>query len=59
LDAIWLDQDNEHFGFHDGIAQPNIAGFAPQGVMASGSASEMPAGEVLLGYQNAYAESGL
>ena len=37
------DGDHEPFGFHDGIAQPSIAGIAGDGV---------PTGEFILGYQN-------
>jgi Dyp-type peroxidase family len=35
--------DNEPFGFHDGIAQPSIAGITGEGV---------PTGEFILGYAN-------
>jgi Dyp-type peroxidase family len=37
--------DREHFGFHDGISQPLIAGIAERGV---------PTGEFILGYANHY-----
>jgi deferrochelatase/peroxidase EfeB len=37
------DGDHEAFGFHDGIAQPSIAGISGNGV---------PTGEFILGYQN-------
>ncbi len=37
------DGDHEAFGFHDGIAQPSIAGISGDGV---------PTGEFILGYQN-------
>ena len=37
------DGDHEPFGFHDGIAQPSIAGITGDGV---------PTGEFILGYQN-------
>jgi len=37
--------DTEHFGFHDGIAQPAIAGLGDKGV---------PTGEFILGYENHY-----
>jgi Dyp-type peroxidase family len=36
---------SEPFGFHDGIAQPRIAGLADEGV---------PTGEFILGYENHY-----
>ena len=39
------DGDHEPFGFHDGIAQPSIAGITGDGV---------PTGEFILGYQNHY-----
>jgi len=37
--------ETEHFGFHDGIAQPSIAGLSDEGV---------PTGEFILGYENHY-----
>ena len=37
--------DHEHFGFHDGIAQPAVAGLTGHGV---------PTGEFVLGYPNHY-----
>ena len=39
------DTATEHFGFHDGIAQPSIAGLGDEGV---------PTGEFILGYENHY-----
>jgi Dyp-type peroxidase family len=39
------DGDHEPFGFHDGIAQPSIAGISGNGV---------PTGEFILGYSNHY-----
>jgi deferrochelatase/peroxidase EfeB len=39
------DADHEPFGFHDGIAQPAVAGIAGEGV---------PTGEFILGYRNHY-----
>lgn len=58
LGSIMLAQDKEHFGFHDGIAQPRIAGFrAPDdGQAPSPTESVIPAGEVVLGYTNAYGQ---
>jgi Dyp-type peroxidase family len=58
LGSIMLDADKEHFGFHDGIAQPRIAGFRPPDDGESPSKPEgvVPAGEVVLGYRNAYGE---
>ncbi|MDB4949291.1 MAG: cytochrome [Gemmatimonadetes bacterium] len=58
LGSIMLEADKEHFGFHDGIAQPRIAGFrAPDdGESPSPTEGVVPAGEVVLGYANAYGE---
>lgn len=58
LGSIMLEGDKEHFGFHDGIAQPRIAGFrAPDDDEApSPTEAVIPAGEVLLGYTNAYGQ---
>ena len=58
LDSIMLDQDKEHFGFHDGIAQPRLAGFRPpdDGESPSPTENVIPAGEVVLGYENAYGQ---
>jgi Dyp-type peroxidase family len=39
------DGDHEPFGFHDGVAQPSIAGISGEGV---------PTGEFILGYSNHY-----
>ncbi|HEX8696844.1 MAG TPA: hypothetical protein VF746_30780 [Longimicrobium sp.] len=50
LGSVMLKDDKEHFGFHDGIAQPRLAGLKEED--ASGPA--VPAGEVVLGYPNAY-----
>lgn len=52
LDTNWLRDDKEHFGFHDGIAQPRITGFTSEEDRRGGG--EIPTGEVLLGYRNAY-----
>ena len=54
LDTVWLTDDKEHFGFHDGIAQPDIAGFGRDSVPRVSTSPEVPAGEVVLGYPNAY-----
>ncbi len=40
----------EHFGFRDAISQPGIQGLHPQ----SGNLPQVPAGEFILGYTNAY-----
>jgi Dyp-type peroxidase family len=53
LGSVMLPNDKEHFGFHDGIAQPRITGLGGgDGQPAQGP--EIPAGEVVLGYPNAY-----
>jgi len=53
LDSIMLAGDKEHFGFHDGIAQPRIDGLKADADAASNE-PRIPAGEVVLGYPNAY-----
>ncbi|HET7463388.1 MAG TPA: Dyp-type peroxidase [Longimicrobium sp.] len=53
LDSIMLAGDKEHFGFHDGIAQPRIDGLKAD-ADASSNEPRVPAGEVVLGYPNAY-----
>jgi Dyp-type peroxidase family len=57
LDTSWIGEKGtkEHFGFHDGIAQPLIAGFGADQVAKNGRGPEIPAGEVILGFPNAYA----
>jgi Dyp-type peroxidase family len=54
LESVMLADDKEHFGFHDGIAQPRIAGFKPDAAGSAEKAPPIPAGEVVLGYTNAY-----
>ncbi|HYR10190.1 MAG TPA: hypothetical protein VEQ60_20620, partial [Longimicrobium sp.] len=58
LGSIMLAQDKEHFGFHDGIGQPRVRGFTPPDDDEAPSPLEphIPAGEVLLGYTDAYDE---
>lgn len=58
LGSIMLKDDKEHFGFHDGIAQPRVAGFRPpdDGEAPSPTENVIPAGEVVLGYENAYGQ---
>jgi Dyp-type peroxidase family len=46
-----LPERREHFGFADGIAQPQIAG---SDGLSSHSPSAIRAGEFILGYENAY-----
>ena len=48
-----LPERREHFGFADGIAQPEIAG---SGGLRSHSPSATSAGEFILGYENAYSK---
>jgi Dyp-type peroxidase family len=55
LDSVMLAGDKEHFGFHDGIAQPRIEGLRGD-AGAPGREPQIPAGEVLLGYRNAYGQ---
>jgi Dyp-type peroxidase family len=58
LDSIMLNDDKEHFGFHDGIAQPRVAGFRKpdDGESPAPTESDIPPGEVVLGYVNAYGQ---
>ena len=42
----------EHFGFHDGIGQPDVEGVQRGG--RSGEDNEIKLGEILLGYMNGY-----
>ena len=47
--------DREHFGFHDGISQPRIAGLgAAGGHGEDGGGDQVRAGEFVLGYVNEY-----
>ena len=48
----------EHFGFRDGIGQPEIASISwdDNPPVADDAANAIPAGEVLLGYPNAYGD---
>ena len=54
LESIMLEGDREHFGFHDGIAQPRIAGLPTAEGATISRETAVPAGEVVLGYPNAY-----
>ena len=58
LDSVMLNDDKEHFGFHDGIAQPRVAGFRKpdDGESPAPTESDIPPGEVVLGYVNAYGQ---
>ena len=55
LDSIMLDGDREHFGFHDGIGQPRVDGLKAD-ADARSNEPRIPAGEVVLGYPNAYGQ---
>jgi Dyp-type peroxidase family len=44
--------DREHFGFHDGVSQPLVAGIADAAGIADGGG--VPTGEFILGYENHY-----
>jgi Dyp-type peroxidase family len=46
-----LDNQHEHFGFADGLAQPFLPGLNPA---PRHGQDKVPAGEILLGYHNAY-----
>jgi Dyp-type peroxidase family len=52
LATNWLDR-KEHFGFDDGIANPRIAGLVDES-QKPGETDIIPAGELVLGYVNAY-----
>lgn len=61
LDAGRQPDAKEHFGFMDGIGQPIVAGsgrFEGQ-KKRTGHATELPAGEFVLGYRNTYGEPSL
>lgn len=55
LGSVMLAGDKEHFGFHDGIAQPRVDGLKPD-ADARSTEPRIPSGEVVLGYPNAYGE---
>src|SRR4029077_11193656 len=44
--------DREHFGFHDGITNPTIAGLKGRAIRTS--SAPVKAGEFILGYENEY-----
>ncbi len=50
LDTTILSERKEHFGFHDGIAQPTIKGLGREDVPEN----TVAAGEFILGYKNEY-----
>ena len=52
LETVVLTKRKEHFGFHDGIAQPTIEGLNRQDVPEN----TVPAGEFILGYKNSYGQ---
>jgi len=53
LDGLTLEGRREHFGFRDGIAQPDVTGYEDETRNPS-RANRVSAGEFLLGYQNEY-----
>lgn len=50
LDTFSFERTMEHFGFNDGIAQPFLEGLTRKGPPDN----TIPAGEIVLGYANAY-----
>ena len=49
-------QGKEHFGFEDGIAQPDIAEYRPKKHKSNGPGNIIKAGEFILGYENEYGQ---
>jgi Dyp-type peroxidase family len=52
IDTCRMPHDKEHFGFHDGIANPTIEGLGGRGIATS--SPPVKAGEFILGYENDY-----
>lgn len=50
--GVLLPKAKEHFGFHDGISRPAIAGMHPKG--AEFAYEPLKTGEFVLGYENEY-----
>jgi Dyp-type peroxidase family len=48
--------EREHFGFHDGISQPRMAGVRDDADTVAGEDAGIRAGEFVLGYANEYDE---
>lgn len=46
--------NQEHFGFVDGLAQPDLAGYRPERHKANGPGNEIQPGEFVLGYGNEF-----
>jgi deferrochelatase/peroxidase EfeB len=46
--------NREHFGFVDGLSQPDIAGYRPERYGANGPGNVIKPGEFILGYGNEY-----
>jgi Dyp-type peroxidase family len=46
--------NQEHFGFVDGLAQPDIEGYRPEKHGKNGPGNEIKVGEFILGYENEY-----
>jgi Dyp-type peroxidase family len=53
LDSLTLPGRKEHFGFRDGISQPQIEGYDDDGDQPGNTVA---AGEFVLGYENAYGQ---
>ena len=49
--------NREHFGFHDGISEPHVEGGPRTKKTHTESLPSIPAGELLLGYEDAYGET--
>jgi Dyp-type peroxidase family len=45
---------HEHFGFVDGLAQPDLAGYRPEKRVPNGPGNDVKVGEFILGYENEY-----
>jgi len=52
-----LTDSREHFGFHDGISEPHIEGGPRTKKTQTESLPSIPAGELVLGYEDAYQET--
>jgi Dyp-type peroxidase family len=52
-----LTESREHFGFHDGISEPHVDGGPRTKKTATDAMPSIPAGELLLGYEDAYEQT--
>lgn len=48
--------NREHFGFVDGLAQPDLAGYRPEKMLPSGPGNIVKPGEFILGYENEFGQ---